>query len=194
MYTQFEAIRNRLFSFWGQKLCCWQVYLHHLAPSMRRSHHTDGWVPEWGWGADNDAHKVCVCVWNRERLQHHLNSVILWNISLLLFELCSSEVMGCFKHQSYSLLLTWGGTPGGWDTGKVRARIRLLGFPFSLGQSLMEWADKTVLCRCPLLLWLLSQKLKTHLTHLHCEHKINFCWINKGTALWQFIVCNELVK
>ena len=114
---------------------------------------------------------VCVCVKERERLQHHLNSVRLWNRSLLLLERCSPEVMGCFKHQSYNLLLTWGRTPGGWDPGKVRARMPLLGFPFSLGQSLMEWAGKTVLCRCPLLLWLPSQKLKAHITHLPCEHK-----------------------
>ena len=132
-----------------------------------------------------------VCVWKRER---DCNTIWILLGSGTDLERCSPEVMGCFNHQSYNLLLTRGGTPGGWDPGKVRARMPLLGFPFSLGQSLMEWADKTVLCRCPLLLWLPSEEAESPHYTSPLWTQIDFCWINKGTALWQFIVCNELLK
>ena len=193
MYTQFEAICNRLFSFWGQKLSV-DKYICTIWHRARAGVTVLTTGFQSGDGVQTMMFTKCVCVKERERLQHHLNSVRLWNRSLLLLELCSPEVMGCFNHQSYNLLLTRGGTPGGWDPGKVRARMPLLGFPFSLGQSLMEWADKTVLCRCPLLLWLPSEEAESPHYTSPLWTQIDFCWINKGTALWQFIVCNELLK
>ena len=197
MYTQFEAICNRLFSFWGQKLCCWQVYVHNLAQSMRWSHHTDGWVPEWGWGIDSDARKVCVCVWERERERernHNTIWILLGSGTDLYFclggahqkwwDASNTKVTACCLHAE--------------GHQEVETQVRLEpGYPYWVFPSLWGnrwWSEQTrLLCRCPLLLWLPSQKLKAHITHLHCE-QIHYCWINKGTALWHFIVCNELLK
>ena len=151
MYTQFEAICNSLFSFWGQKLCCWQVYLHNLAQSMRWSHHTDGWVPEWGWGIDNDARKVCVCVWERERERerernHNTIWLLLGSGTDLYFclggahqkwwDASNTKVTACYLHEE--------------GHQEVETQVRLEpGYPYWVFPSLWGnhwWSEQTRLC------------------------------------------------